>query len=496
LSGFLEPEHETTRFARYTVATVADGDRTRIDEAGGAFREYTYDDLYRLTGETVTKAAAVQYAGGFTYDAVGNRLSQTKNGVLTSSSYDERDRLLSEGVTTYGWDDEGNLGTKTGADGAVYDWDFDHRLKKVTKADGAVVEHLFDADGVRVQTKTTKAGASSVQNYLVDTSGALSHVVAETDEAGALKALYVRGDDLQAVIRASGTRYVHADGLGSIRKLTDESGAVTDSYTYNAFGELLEHVGSDPQPYMFAGEAWEGETGLYYNRARWLDVGTGRFVSEDPWRGTPRNPGTLGRYAYVLGNPVTSTDPTGRWESVTSALMSVALVATVTALALGGAIVLNELQRNGDFAMIRDVSPRIPASVLDPPILLLSDFARDGTCGSRCYSTALDNQRLVQISERAVDERDKARSANFNLSAKYFRNTIAAINFSGDILIRDSLSDSQKALAFMAEIQHLAVPVLTDDGDDARLLNAELAAISCVVGIPAPPGWAHGGSSL
>ncbi|MGC4116149.1 MAG: PKD domain-containing protein [Myxococcales bacterium] len=305
-----------TKLGAYTIQGYAftlgpTGNRTRIDEADGTFREFTYDDLYRLTGETATKAGAVQYAGGFAYDAVGNRLSQTKNGVLTSSSYDERDRLLSEGSATYGWDDEGNLGTKTGADGATYEWDFDHRLKKVTKADRTVVEHTYDADGVRVQTKTTKAGVTTVQNYLVDTSGALSHAVAETDEAGALKALYVRGDDLLAVIRASGTKYVHADGLGSIRKLTDESGAVTDSYTYNAFGELLEHNGSDPQPYMFAGEAWEGGTGLYYNRARWLDVGTGRFVSSDSYSGSNALPLSLHKYLYGNANPAMNRDPTG-----------------------------------------------------------------------------------------------------------------------------------------------------------------------------------------
>ena len=123
-------------------------------------------------------------------------------------------------------------------DSSAYWWDFDHRLVKVQKQDGTVVEHTYDADGVRVQTKTTKAGVTSVQNYLVDTSGALSHVVAETDEAGALKALYVRGDDLLAVIRASGTKYVHADGLGSVVRATDASGVAVSSRRYEAFGSV------------------------------------------------------------------------------------------------------------------------------------------------------------------------------------------------------------------------------------------------------------------
>ncbi|MGC4116140.1 MAG: RHS repeat-associated core domain-containing protein [Myxococcales bacterium] len=323
----------------YAFTLGPTGNRTRIDEADGTFREFTYDDLYRLTGETVTKAEAVQYAGGFIYDAVGNRLSQTKNGVLTSSSFDERDRLQKAGTTDHYWDDEGNLITQddpASGDSSAFWWDFDHRLVKVQKQDGTVVEHTYDADGNRVQTKTTKAGVTTVQNYLVDTSGALSHVVAETDEAGALKALYVRGDDLLAVIRASGTKYVHADGLGSIRKLTNESGAVTDSYTYNAFGELLEHVGSDPQPYMFAGEAWEGGTGLYYNRARWLDVGTGKFVSEDPFRGSEWEPATLHRYSYAAQDPVRFIDPSGGQYTAYEMCLVVSIVSSLNAAAITG----------------------------------------------------------------------------------------------------------------------------------------------------------------
>ena len=54
---------------------------------------------------------------------------------------------------------------------------------RVTKTDGTVVEHAYDADGNRVQTKTTPPGrsATTTTDYLVDTSGSLSHVVAEID---------------------------------------------------------------------------------------------------------------------------------------------------------------------------------------------------------------------------------------------------------------------------------------------------------------------------
>ena len=269
------------------------GNRTQIAEADGHVRSYTYDSLYRLTGDKVTLASLPQYEKTFTYDPVGNRLTQTTTGQGAGTvgyAYDERDRLLTENATTHGYDANGNLVTKSGE--ATYTWDFENRLIEVAKADGSVVEHPYDPDGNRVRTKITPAtGPPTTTNYLVDTSGSLSHVVAETDETGAFKAYYLRGDDLLAVLRPDPgssylARFYHADGLGSIRRLTDEAGTITDGYTYSAFGELLDHTGTDPQPYAFTGEpsiptwassttehggwtrGWDGLWGSIHGRAR------------------------------------------------------------------------------------------------------------------------------------------------------------------------------------------------------------------------------------
>ena len=193
-----------------------------------------------------------------------------------SYGYDELDRLLTENGTTYGYDANGNLTSKSGE--ATYTWDFENRLVRVDKTDGTVVTHAYDADGNRVRAEVTSPGGSpAVTDFLVDPSGALSHVVAESDASGNLIAYYVRGsDDLLSVVRLTEQRFYHADGLGSIRVLTDESGLLTDTYEYTAFGELLQHVGTDRQPYHFASEPFEPTLGFYYNRARWLDR---------PWEG-------------------------------------------------------------------------------------------------------------------------------------------------------------------------------------------------------------------
>ena len=77
------------------------------------------------------------------------------------------------------------------------------------------------------------------------------------------------------------SRFYHADHIGSVRRLTDESGAITDGYTYTAFGEPLGHSGTDVQPYAFTGEPYDSERRLPVppravdGRTGWAVVGDG-----------------------------------------------------------------------------------------------------------------------------------------------------------------------------------------------------------------------------
>jgi hypothetical protein len=151
----------------------------------------------------------------------------------------------------------------------------------VNLTSGTTVAHQYDADGNRVQTSVMPSGGSAVTtNMLVDTgcascggSGGLSQVIAETDGSGNIAAIYVRaGDELLEVMRPAGgatwtTRFVHHDGLGSVRALTDETGTTTDSRGYEAFGTKNTEAGNDPLAYGFAGEPFQAETSLAYHRA-------------------------------------------------------------------------------------------------------------------------------------------------------------------------------------------------------------------------------------
>jgi RHS repeat-associated protein len=110
-------------------------------------------------------------------------------------------------------------------------------------------------------------------------------------------------------------------------------GGVTDQYSYSAFGELLEHVGTDLQPYRFAGEPFDPNIGLSYNRARWLDLASGRFASVDPFGGPLRDPISLHRYLYAKGTPTLAVDPTGQFSGFTvgEGLIVAAIVGTIFA---------------------------------------------------------------------------------------------------------------------------------------------------------------------
>jgi RHS repeat-associated protein len=237
---------------------------------------------------------------------------------------------------------DANQNVVTTAGGTAYTWDFDDRLIKVQAPDGTVVEHDYDHDGNRIETRVTPPGGETkVTRYLIDPSGLVPQVVAETDGNGNLNALYTRTSEgeLLSASRPDGTggwptRHVHTDALSSVRRLTDERGQVTDTYTYSAHGELISRTGTDPQPYRFAGEAFEPVSGLQYHRARWFDPKIGRFLSQDPWGGDPEQPATLHRYFYAANDPVNRRDPTGEFfdsgSQLTAALGANTIRATST----------------------------------------------------------------------------------------------------------------------------------------------------------------------
>jgi RHS repeat-associated protein len=102
------------------------------------------------------------------------------------------------------------------------------------------------------------------------------------------------------------------DGFGTVRQLTNAAGAVTDTFEYDAFGNAITHTGTTPNNYLYRGEQYDSDLGLYYLRARYYNPQTGRFMSRDPKDGEDWDPKTLHTYLYAGDDPISGSDPTGR----------------------------------------------------------------------------------------------------------------------------------------------------------------------------------------
>jgi RHS repeat-associated protein len=97
---------------------------------------------------------------------------------------------------------------------------------------------------------------------------------------------------------------------------------ITDTYTYDAFGNLIASTGSTVNNYRYTGEQWDPDVGLYYLRARYYDTQFGRFWTMDTFEGQNEDPLSLHKFIYCAGNPVNGSDPSGH-EFEMGSLMTV-----------------------------------------------------------------------------------------------------------------------------------------------------------------------------
>ena len=95
--------------------------------------------------------------------------------------------------------------------------------------------------------------------------------------------------------------------------MTNESGSVTDTLVFDAFGNETAKTGSTDNSYGFQGEE-KDETGLYYLRARYMDPATGTFTSMDTYGGSLSDPMSLHKYLFANSNPVAYCDPSGHFS--------------------------------------------------------------------------------------------------------------------------------------------------------------------------------------
>lgn len=296
-------------------------------------RSYSYDvrgNLIRTEVENLLDTAA-SYVSAYTYDAVGNRLTQTKTMAgeteTTQYTYNSLNQLLTSVTTdesgtvteskTYQYDADGNQikeservsGTETNST-----YDPAGRLSGYIKRENGQVTleqiNQYNGSGARIQ----KAEDGDITNYFYSQGG----VLYTEDGNGKGTSLNLQGRTGNVIATAreeAGVEsyyYYHKNPNGSTTNLRDASGTSIVSYQYTDFGETSIYGDTDfYNEICYNGAIYDESTGLYYLSARYYDPEDGRFLSRDSYRGNATNSMTWHLYAYCANNPINYEDPSG-----------------------------------------------------------------------------------------------------------------------------------------------------------------------------------------
>jgi RHS repeat-associated protein len=344
-----------TPIANYAYTLAPSGHRTAATEVFQSTplatpttltRLYNYDRTYRLTNETIggtsySTAATLDYS----YDRVGNRLqlASTEPGVTSALyTYDSNDRLNTTSAEQF--DANGNTLFASGFAMTQADrYDFENRL--VQRVDSwKTVTVVYDGDGNRAKKIVTTSTNTVTTWFLVDTvnltgyAQVLDEVTTDTGNAQLstpkVTRTYSYGHDLISQQQIIGNSWVLSfygyDGHGNTRFLTDVNANVTDTYDYDAFGNLIDRTGSTANNYLFTGEQYDPDLALYFLRARYHSAYNARFWTMDDYEGDNNEPDTLHKYSYCSNEPVNRIDPSGNWNtSLTWATVGAVMIAAI-----------------------------------------------------------------------------------------------------------------------------------------------------------------------
>ena len=329
--------------------------------ADGFETSFGYDDRDQLTSATSAAISGLSQPYGipssesYDLDENGNRKS---SGGQSQSDPDTHNQLQSDGTFNYTYDDEGNTLTRTEiASGEVteYEWDHRNRLVRIverTTASGSItqeIEYIYDAFDQRVGKRLDDDGNGTWDRdeAYIWTEGQTHLRLTDSDGEGTTETFHVASrylygdivdhlladeqftdgagpaaDATTASTTAGETLWALVDHLGSVRDLVANGGVIREHVVYDSFGNRLveqnydtsgvaissHHAEAVDSLFGYTGRDWDADAGLQYNRARWYDPATGRWLSQDP---IGFDAGDRNLYRYVGNQPTTLTDPSG-----------------------------------------------------------------------------------------------------------------------------------------------------------------------------------------
>ena len=317
-----------------------DSNVSSIAYPNGTSATLTYDNADHLTSIVDAKGTSKFLNLSYSPDPIGQALNEN----AMAYNYDPINQLHSAGSTTFGYDPANNLHTITAANTTTLTNDNANQLSKLVTMNGSTVvqqyTYSYDAQGNRT-SRTDKTNVKTTfgfdQANRMTSSGAgvtyayngdglrMSKLVSATttqqtwDVVEGLPLLlkdgttsYVTGLGglpIEQITSSGTTSYYHQDRIGSTRAITNSSGTVVATKTYDPYGNVTATTGTLVNPFQFAGQYTDSESGLQYLRARFYDPVSGSFLSRDPMAASTRSP-----YGYASNSPVNASDPSGLFD--------------------------------------------------------------------------------------------------------------------------------------------------------------------------------------
>ncbi|MGM0715506.1 MAG: RHS repeat-associated core domain-containing protein, partial [Bacillota bacterium] len=324
------------RLSSVTIPSVGTTTYTYDIKSSGETNTVSYPgqpNAMQKTMNSFAEITAINHADGWSetngYDLFGNITTQKRGGTTYGTfAYDKLSRIKEETVQgntrQYAYDRRGNRQAYANAPAdSTRSYELKHDLlNRLTeyKDDKGTTTYTYYPGGLRATKQQT--GAVTDTTHYVYLNG---QVIEELTQDGRVKARNVFGNQLiwrkDYTTNQEGTYYYNSHG--DVVKIKGPSGNALNTYEYDIWGNLIADKVKEtmPNPFAYAGEMYDKESGFYYLRARYYDPKMGRFVSEDTYKGQVDNPLSLNRYTYVENNPIMFIDPTGNitfkegWES-------------------------------------------------------------------------------------------------------------------------------------------------------------------------------------
>jgi RHS repeat-associated protein len=293
---------------------------SRIDATSNLSESFTYDPLNRLLSATVSTNVAP--AKTFAYNAIGNLLSKSDVGTYTyappGSPQPHAVTAISGSTlsTTFTYDPVGN---QTSGLGRTITWTSYNKPASITQGT-KTVSFLDGTDHQRFKQTAPEGTTLYIKAF-----GVTAELVAPGTTAAVWNDYLSVGNvnvgmrTTQVTALTVSTRYFHLDHLGSIAVITNESGAVVERLSFDAWGKRRFPNGADDAAGSIESLTTRGFTGheeldsvaLVHMNGRVYDPLVARMISADPTVPDAMNAQAWNRYSYVGNDPLTFTDPSG-----------------------------------------------------------------------------------------------------------------------------------------------------------------------------------------